>query len=234
MPSFNKQLIARIKPNSSRTYLHAFASKAAAPLAPNALVLDAGAGHAPYRHVFAHVRYESADFRQVDKEYGDMTYVCDLASIPVPANHYDLVLLTQVLEHLPEPRDVLREIYRVLKPGAQLWLSAPLFFPEHEVPYDFYRYTQFGFKHLLTSVGFAVEHTEWLEGYYGTLAYQLLTAAKALPVHPRQYGGGGVGLVAGGMAALLKPVFLVLSIRLRVLIFITRTQRQGIAKTTRL
>ena len=135
---------------------------------------SAGAGEGAYRAHFAQTRYEAADFQQVDKPYGQLDYVCDLDSIPVEDERYDLVLCTQVLEHLPEPADVLTELHRVLRAGGTLWLSqAPLYFPEHEQPYDFYRYTSFGLEHRLTRAGFVLDSLDWLEGYLGTLSFQL-------------------------------------------------------------
>jgi SAM-dependent methyltransferase len=208
MPTIIKPLLQRVLFNSSRRYLHHFVHEAAATLAPNALVLDAGAGDAPYRHLFVDSRYQSTDFLRVDKQYSDVSYVCDLQNIPAQGSRYDLVLLSQVLEHLPEPKLALQEIHRVLKPSGKLWLSAPLYFPEHEAPYDFYRYTQFGFRHLLTESGFAVERIEWLEGYYGTLSYQLLLAAKSLPVHPRFYGHGPAAVAAAGAVNAFRPLLL--------------------------
>lgn len=207
-----KRSFRRLRFNSSRKYLSDFVSEAAASLPRGALVLDAGAGDCPYKHLFAKACYESADFCQVDKQYGEITYVCDLTNIPVEDSRYDLVLLTQVLEHVPEPQDILREMHRVLKPGGELWVSAPLFFAEHEIPYDFYRYTQFGLGHLLRSAGFIPKRIEWLEGYYGTWAYQLETASIALPLHPKHYGGGLVGSISAVMVLLVKPLFLLLSV----------------------
>src|SRR5215210_9514252 len=133
--------------NSSRAYLPRFLARAAESVEPGQLVLDAGAGRAQYRGLFAHARYETADFLAVKgKKYAQPDYVCDLAAIPVEDARFDHVLLTQVLEHIPEPRLVLAELHRVLKPGGTLWLTAPLFYAEHERPYDFYRYTQFGLR----------------------------------------------------------------------------------------
>jgi SAM-dependent methyltransferase len=198
--------------NSSREYLHEFARQAASSIPQGATVLDAGAGKSPYQSLFANAIYESADFCQVDqKTYGDITYVCDLTHIPVPDNKYDLVLLTQVLEHVPEPRLVLQELHRILKPGGALWLSAPLFFEEHEVPFDFYRYTQYGLRHLINTTGYTVERITWLEGYYGTLSHQLLNAWRSLPLLPRDYGGGVWGILASLTAILMKPTFAVFS-----------------------
>jgi SAM-dependent methyltransferase len=199
--------------NSSRKYLFEFVKQAASSIPKGAAILDAGAGKSPYKSLFTGALYESADFCQIEqKSYNDITYVCDLTHIPVPDSKYDLVLLTQVLEHVPEPRLVLQEIHRVLKPGGTLWLTAPLFFEEHEIPYDFYRYTQYGLRHLLNNAGFLIEKLTWLEGYYGTLSHQLISAYRTLPLKPRDYGGGTGGLLASMAAFLLKPVFAGLSI----------------------
>jgi SAM-dependent methyltransferase len=48
---------------------------------------------------------------------------------------------------------VLRELYRVLKPGGGLWLTAPFFFAEHMQPHDYYRYTRYGLAHLAAPGG---------------------------------------------------------------------------------
>lgn len=155
--------------------------RAARSVGPDAIVLDAGAGDSPYRRHFAHTRYESADFLEVDKAYArDITYVGDLSAIPVTDGRFDLVLLSQVLEHLDDPVAVLRELRRVLKPGHRIWASAPLFYEEHEQPFDFYRYTQFGLRHIFEQAGFEDLRIEWLEGYLGTVAYQLDVAARSL------------------------------------------------------
>jgi SAM-dependent methyltransferase len=187
--------------NSSRQYLYRFLERAADEVLPGQLVLDAGAGRAPYRKLFDHARYETADFMAVKKKkYRQPDYVCDLADIPVEGERFDHVLLTQVLEHLPEPGDVLSELHRVLKPGGTLWLTAPLFYVEHEKPYDFYRYTRFGLRHLLEGAGFEVVEVNWLEGYLGTLSYQLQMMSKGLPTS-RAAWGGGLGGAARALAA---------------------------------
>jgi SAM-dependent methyltransferase len=175
----------RRRVNSSRVHLDAFVAQAAQRVSSGDFVLDAGAGHGPYRHHFAHARYESADFQQVEgKTYGQIDYVCDLARIPVEDDRFSLVLLNQVLEHLPEPGSVLAELRRVLKPDGEIWASTPLFYEEHDTPYDFYRYTQFGLRHLFERAGFRDVRIAWLEGYLGTVSYELDVAARAV--------GGGV------------------------------------------
>jgi SAM-dependent methyltransferase len=187
--------------NSSRIRLHQENALFAATIPSGALVLDAGAGSAPYKQLFAHARYESADFELVDKPYAKSTYVCNLEKIPVEDGRFDFVVLNQVLEHLPDPRLVLVELNRVLKPGGRMIYSGPFFYEEHEQPYDFYRYTQFGLRELFQKSGFEIEKLEWLEGYLGTVGYQLDNMARYLPSRPSDLGGGVVGF-------LLAPVML--------------------------
>lgn len=195
--------------NPSRVRLEEFVAEAAAAVPPGAAVLDAGAGDCRYQRFFTQRNYESADFCQVEKEYAKVTYVCDLKQIPVGDASYDLVLCTQVLEHVNEPGGVLREFARVLKPGGQLWLTAPLFYEEHEVPYDFYRYTRYGLSHVVKEAGFDVKRVEWLEGYYGTLAYQMQLAARSLSV--RRALGDRLGLFESGGIAASRAAFKLLS-----------------------
>lgn len=197
-------ILSKLRVNSSREYLDQFTKEAALSLPPDSKVLDAGAGKCLYKKHFINHNYETADFCQIDKKYGEITYVCDLSEIPVPNESYDLVLLTQVLEHLPDPEKVLHELNRVLRPGGELWLSTPLYYEEHEIPYDFYRYTQYGLQQLLERTGYKVKRIEWLEGYFGTLGYQLAGAARSLPWKPKFYGGGLLGILLGFGAIFLK------------------------------
>lgn len=176
------RVLFRAPPNTSRLRLQTWVTEAARLSdAPAFKVLDAGSGIAPYRNLFDKVTYHTADFAQVDKTYGQIDFVCDLAEIPVEDCSYDLVLATQVLEHISDPISVLTEFHRILKPGGQAWMSAPLFYHEHEQPFDFYRYTQFAWRHMADRAGFQSVDVEWLEGYCGTLSYQCSMAARLLP-----------------------------------------------------
>jgi len=197
--------------NSSRTWLFRENQAFAESLAPGSRVLDAGAGKQPYRKLFKHCRYESADFEKVDKPYAKSTYVCDLAAIPVAKNRYDAVIFNQVMEHLPEPLSVLKEFRRVLKPGGRMICTAPLFYAEHEQPYDFYRYTQFAWRHLMAKAGLEIVSIEWMEGYFGTVAYQLMTASKFLPTRPSAIAPGWLGYVAVPVVLVAKLLFSLLA-----------------------
>lgn len=197
--------------NPSRVWLDGEISAFAKAIPAGSLVLDAGAGQQPYRHHFAHCRYEAADFEKVAKRYAHSTYVCDLSQIPVEDARFDAVIFSQVMEHLPEPLAVLTELRRVLKPGGALFYSGPLWFEEHEKPYDFYRYTRFGLDHLFGKAGFEVMELRWLEGYLATVTRQLKAMAKSLPISFSAYGGGLASLPIATLALLFKPAARILA-----------------------
>jgi len=171
--------------NSSRHRLWQENAAFAATVPRGAMLLDAGAGNAPYCGLFSHASYESADVELVEKPYGNTTYVCELNRLPVEDGRFDAIIFNQVMEHVSEPKLVLAELHRALKPGGRMIYTGPLFYEEHEQPYDYYRYTQFGLRYLFGETGFSVERLDWLEGYFGTVAYQLNGMARYLPAAPR-------------------------------------------------
>ncbi|MEW6380719.1 MAG: methyltransferase domain-containing protein [bacterium] len=112
-----------------------------------ARVLDAGAGGGRYRYLFSHCDYKTQDFCQLPGyKYGEMDYICDIIDIPVSDESFDIILCTEVLEHVPEPIKVIEEFSRILRQGGRLLLSAPLGCGIHQQPYIFYGgYTPFWF-----------------------------------------------------------------------------------------
>lgn len=118
-------------------------------------VLDAGAGKLSYRHLAKPLasEYRSLDFKQTHPE---LDYVGDIQNMPLPSQSFDTVLSFEVIEHVPDPRKALAEIYRILKPGGKLVMSVPHLMYLHNEPYDFYRYTKYGLRLLLEEAGFKI------------------------------------------------------------------------------
>lgn len=132
-----------------------FVMEVAAQTAPDASVLDLGAGDTPYRELFEHTRYVTHDWAQsLHPGAGDADVVAPADALPIDAASFELVLCTQVLEHVPDPGAVLAECFRVLAPGGTLALTVPLLWELHELPHDYYRYTEQGVRHLLEKTGF--------------------------------------------------------------------------------
>jgi ubiquinone/menaquinone biosynthesis C-methylase UbiE len=131
-------------------------------ISPGKSVLDIGAGSCPYRGYFSHCEYKAQDFAALQDNqlrdrsgYGKIDYYCDATDIPVSNFSFDVVLCTEVLEHVPEPIQVVTEFARVLKPGGKLILTAPLGSGIHQDPYHFYGgYTPFWYEKFLTEAGF--------------------------------------------------------------------------------
>jgi len=79
----------------------------------------------------------------------------DGVRMPFEDGSIDGALLFEVLEHCADPRLVVGEAARVLKPGGALLFSTPFVYPLHGVPYDFQRLTPFGARQLMSAAGFA-------------------------------------------------------------------------------
>jgi SAM-dependent methyltransferase len=73
----------------------------------------------------------------------------DALALPFVAAAFDVVLCTEVLEHLTDPQHAIDEMFRVLKPGGQLLLTTRFLFPIHDAPHDYFRFTKYGLRHLL-------------------------------------------------------------------------------------
>nr|QIP04562.1 class I SAM-dependent methyltransferase [Bradyrhizobium symbiodeficiens] len=124
-------------------------------------VLDVGAGSAPYRALFAHCKYLTQDFAQLKDEqlrhggYAPIDFVSQANAIPVPDASFDVIICTEVLEHVPEPIAVIREFGRIVVPGGHLILTAPLGSGIHQEPYHFYGgYTPYWYQRFLEEAGF--------------------------------------------------------------------------------
>lgn len=139
---------------------------------PGQRVLDAGAGQCRYRLHFAHTDYYGVDFGggEGQWDYSRLDALARLEQLPFPDATFDYVVFTQVLEHVAEPLEILKELFRVLKPGGTMLMTAPLGFGEHQIPYDFFRYTRYGLRHLLDKVGFKTIDLQPRGGYFRYMA----------------------------------------------------------------
>jgi len=113
--------------------------------------LDVGCGNKPYRDLFDDCEYTGMDYNDVGAE---PDIIGSAMEMPFQDESYDMVFSTQVIEHLTEPQQMVNECYRVLKPKGVLILTGPFYWPLHEIPDDFYRFSRYGFENLLNKAGF--------------------------------------------------------------------------------
>jgi SAM-dependent methyltransferase len=120
------------------------------PIAPGERVLDLGAGGG--RHAFECYR-RGAHIVALDLNHKDLTGVAPMfqamatageagpsaAALPVRANAYnlpfadatfDVVIASEILEHIPDDRAAIAEAVRVLRPGGRLAVTVPRWWPE--------------------------------------------------------------------------------------------------------
>jgi len=90
------------------------------------------------------------------------------------------VLLFEVLEHVPNPMQVARELFRVLRPGGKVILSVPHLSRLHEEPYDFFRYTRYGLDHIFREAGFKKMDIRTRGGLFCFLGHQVSSAMVCL------------------------------------------------------
>jgi SAM-dependent methyltransferase len=121
-------------------------------------VVDVGCGGQPYRALFpAGVEYVGIDIADAAENFGydtsDTVYF-DGGEWPKQAANADLVLCTEVLEHVSNPAKFLEQAFRTLRPGGILVGTVPFAARWHFIPYDYWRFTPSGLKQLLQEAGF--------------------------------------------------------------------------------
>lgn len=124
----------------------------------NAAVLDIGSGSAGY-HGLIHPSniFYTIDYPATNKKYQSAPDIfSDARCLPVADEKADVVLLFEVLEHVPDAEKVVREIRRVLCPGGEFYLSVPFIYPVHDAPDDYWRFTVYGITEILKNNGFDV------------------------------------------------------------------------------
>jgi SAM-dependent methyltransferase len=135
-------------------------------------LIDIGCGTKPYRSMFAPYVAEhiGLDRDSPFNAQADVDLVGTAYDIPVEAESFDSAVSTATLEHLSEPEAALKECHRVLKAGGVAIYTVPLIWHLHAEPWDFYRFTKYGLKHLFEKAGFEVLEIKPLAGFWVTMA----------------------------------------------------------------
>ena len=144
-------------------------------LAPagRARILDLGCGNKPYKQYFPDAtEYIGVDLpveRSANKLEKRADVYADLRRLPIADDCFDIVLCTQVLEHVPEPELVLGEAHRILRTGGLAVVTVPFLAAEHEVPHDYFRFTTFGITELLERCGFQAVAVKRQFGFWSAI-----------------------------------------------------------------
>lgn len=148
---------------------------------PGSLLLDAGAGNCKYSQLFARSRTVALDISFTRyRRYGEIDLAGDVHQLPLRANAFDAVISVEVIEHLAEPEQALREMFRVLSPGGRLYLIAPQGWEEHGAPHDYFRFTKYGLRYLFEKTGYRVISIAPLGGYFWYIGHRIPVAYRYL------------------------------------------------------
>ena len=121
-------------------------------------LLDVGCGERPYMLIYDELVKKSIGIDIPNSLHSlDPTVIPTKAeALPFGENIFDVVLCTEVLEHVDNFFKALSEIRRVMKSKGKLIFSVPFMYPLHEFPNDNLRFTYFGILHSLEKTGFKI------------------------------------------------------------------------------
>lgn len=122
-------------------------------------LLDFGCGSKPYKQYFKnYTEYVGCDIEvsghSHEEENIDVYY--DGKTLPFENETFDSIFSSEVFEHIFNLEPIIQELNRVLRIDGDMLITVPFVWNEHEVPYDFGRYTSFGLTDLLERNGFKV------------------------------------------------------------------------------
>jgi SAM-dependent methyltransferase len=178
-------------------------------------VLDVGCGLKPYYPFFAAAAsYVGVDV--VENPHADLHG--SVEALPVEDGSFDLVLCTQVLEHVDDPAVAVRELHRVTAPGGRVLASTHGVMVYHPNPSDHWRWTHTGLEKLFRS------NADWahvdVRPGAGTSAALAMLVARYIHLLAKRTG---LGIAARPLIAALNSVAAMIDGRVVAL----RTPRPG-------
>lgn len=160
----------------------------------NGCLIDFGCGSKPYKKYFNVDKYFGVDMidrgHPHEKELEEIDVYYDGKRLPFKDEAFDALFSSEVFEHIFNLEDILNELNRILRKRGKALFTVPFVWDEHEIPFDYGRYSSFGIKYLLEKHGFKVialeKSTKYLETIFQLwnlyLYYKLYTKNKYLNI----------------------------------------------------
>lgn len=150
------------------------------------VILDAGAGELKYKPYCRHLKYIAQDFGEYksDTGEGDIQFdkwdtsgndiICDIVDIPLEDESVDVILCSEVFEHISNPVLALKEFSRLLKKGGKLLLTAPFCSLTHMAPFYFGNgFSEYWYKEHLEYFNFEIVELTKNGNYFKYLCQEL-------------------------------------------------------------
>jgi SAM-dependent methyltransferase len=158
-------------------------------------VADLGAGSGPYHKEAPGCAFVGLDWVRTPA----VQVVGSTLELPFKGESFDGAILTETLEHVPDPVQALREAARILRPGGRLYFTSPQMWPLHYEPHDYFRFTRYGLTHLAARAGLELEAVQPVAGLFtflctrlGEKLVKLLVALLGWLPRPRRWQVAGI------------------------------------------
>lgn len=188
MPNLSKW--SRLDYSLRRYYVDEFHSRHIPTFSNQSLVLDLGGNKVDKRGEF---NITDFDLRVI---YANLSIEklpdiqCYAEAVPFKSKTFDSIICAELLEHVPDPRLVLQEVYRILKPGGVLLITVPFLYHIHADPYDYGRYTNHYWRENLMRMGFQNIQIE-KQGLFWSVIIDML---RVYVIHRKREGSRLPGL----------------------------------------
>jgi SAM-dependent methyltransferase len=140
-------------------------------------LVDIGCGQSQFADLLSRHRSCGIDFYP----YRAAKVVADLnAGLPFGKASCEIAVLSNVLEHIYEPKRLLAETRRILEPGGTMLVVVPFFIKLHQPPYDFYRYTGFALDRMCCEAGFTSVRVEPIGNVFDVIEVDRSIRAKVM------------------------------------------------------
>ena len=172
-------------------------------------MLDIGCGLRPYQNIFSEVTtsYIGMDYPTA-REKARPDLIADALALPIAGGSIDTTLATELMEHLPDPNQFLKQIATVLRPSGTFIFSVPFMEPLHEEPRDYFRFTPYSLRAMLTQHGFEVQNIAAKGGWWSVVLGSFVSQGVYDAVNPLQPDGsrrdGFMGLLALPICAFVQ------------------------------
>jgi SAM-dependent methyltransferase len=140
------------------------------------LALDLGCGSTVHKSLLEKCGYT---YVGIDFNRPAAPFLADAHALPFADNSFSFIISIAVLEHLAFPLLAVREVARVLKPGARFLGTVAFIEPFHGNSY--YHHTHRGIAHDLLTNDFEIEHLGYNEGWVAPFSLR----KKFFPKIPR-------------------------------------------------
>lgn len=159
---------------------------------PGKKILDAGCGNQQYRQYCRHLTYYAQDLGEFstdekpsltgfdfDYKYGPLDYTGNIWEIDETDGFFDIILCSEVFEHIPYPEKTIKEFSRLLVQGGSLVLTVPSNCLRHMDP--FYYFSGFSDRYLnlmLKQSGFGNIQIEPVGSYHEWLMVETFRSMR--------------------------------------------------------